>query len=149
MPRPVLALGRRSKIDCYVPKGWGGTYPCLMQHDIFLDIGETLKTGDKVAVEVTAAVSAGARAASFAFDESKSVSRAIQANQVGYLPDAPKFAYVGCWFGSVPDAKFAGGAGARKCANTKLAASSLAFDAPPQFEIVEMIPNPAWPEVKA
>ena len=26
-PRPVLALGRRSKIDCYVPKGWGGTYP--------------------------------------------------------------------------------------------------------------------------
>ena len=56
-PRPVLALGRRSKIDCYVPKGWGGTYPCLMQHDVFLDIGETLKTGDKVAVEATAAVS--------------------------------------------------------------------------------------------
>ena len=136
-PRPALALGRRSKIDCYVPKGWGGTYPCLMQHDIFLDIGETLKTGDKVAVEVTDAVSAGARTASFAFDESKSVSRSIQANQVGYLPDAPKFAYVGCWFGSFPDAKFAGGAGARKCANAKLAVSSLAFDAPPQFEIVD------------
>ena len=89
-PRPVLALGRRSKIDCYVPKGWGGTYPCLMQHDVFLDIGDALKTGDKVAVEVTDAVSAGARAAAFAFDESKSVTRSIQANQVGYLPDAPK-----------------------------------------------------------
>ena len=136
-PRPVLALGRRSKIDCYVPKGWGGTYPCLMQHDVFLDIGDALKTGDKVAVEVTDAVSAGARAAAFAFDESKSVTRSIQANQVGYLPDAPKFAYVGCWFGSFPDAKFAGGAGARKCANAKLAVSSLAFDANPPFEIVD------------
>ncbi|MBR1921008.1 MAG: hypothetical protein IJ829_03260 [Kiritimatiellae bacterium] len=75
--REVRALGRRSKIDCYVPRGWGGTYPCLMQHEIVLDLGDDLKKGDEVAVEVADAVTAGARAARFVFDEAKSVTRSI------------------------------------------------------------------------
>ena len=145
--RPILAMGRRSKLDFYRPEGWGHNYGCLMGHEVFIDLGSPLEKGARVSVEVSAAVTAGAREASFAFDESKSVTKSIQANQVGYLPDGPKFAYVGCWFGSMPDDRFVddakeGGADLLGSARTpfyekELDPRSLRFDATPSFELVD------------
>lgn len=146
--RPIVAMGRRTKLDFYRPSGWGQNYTCLMGHDVFVDLGSALEKGAKVSVEVSAAVTAGAREASFTFDEAKSVTRSIQVNQVGYLPDAPKFAYVGCWFGSMPDDRFVddaktGGGDMMGAAHTpfyekELDPRSLRFNAAPAFEVVDV-----------
>ena len=99
-PVAVRSVGRRSVIDVYKPVGW--PYMALMKHDVFLDLGTPLETGDAVAVSVAPhAMAAGAAAdAELAFDERASVSDAIKANQVGYLPDAAKDARLGRWMGS-------------------------------------------------
>lgn len=100
--RPVLGLGRRSKLDAYRCSGeW--PFRAILLHDIFLDIGAPLRAGDKVVVELDPAVTAGNATAGFTFDPAVSISRSVQANQVGYLPDSPKMAYVGCWMASFPD----------------------------------------------
>ena len=99
-PAAVRSVGRRSVIDVYKPVGW--PYKALTKHDVFLDLGAPLKTGDAVAVSVApTAMAAGAAAdAKLEFDERASVSDAIKANQVGYLPDAAKEARLGRWMGS-------------------------------------------------
>lgn len=99
--RKVLAIGRRSRIECYQPVGW--PFTGFLEHCVFLDLGRELEKGDKVAVEVSPAVCSGERRSSFAFDPAKSISGSIKVNQVGYLVDALKVAYVGRWFGSMPD----------------------------------------------
>ena len=98
---PVSEFGRRSKIDVYLPVGW--PFRTIMQHDVFLDLGRDLKKGDRVEVSVDTAICSGERSASFVFDSDKTFTRSIQANQVGYLPDAPKIAYLGFWLGSFPE----------------------------------------------
>ena len=98
----VAALGRRSRLECYQPAGW--PFPGFLEHCVFLDLARPLADGDSVSVEVSPAVCAGGRAASFVFNSAKSLSQSIKVNQVGYLPDAPKIAYVGRWLGSFPDA---------------------------------------------
>ncbi len=105
--RPVRALGRRTKLDFYKTSGW--PYGGVLLSDVFLDIGDTLKNGDKVVVTVTDAVTCGERSARMTFDDKKSITRSIQANQVGYRTDGVKVAYVGCWMGSMPDKNFVGG----------------------------------------
>ena len=95
------AFGRRSKIDVYLPIGW--PFKTILQHDIFLDLGRDLKPGDRVEVKVGPAVCSGEREASFVFDPSTTISGSIQANQIGYLPDTPKVAYLGFWLGSFPE----------------------------------------------
>ena len=102
--RPVepAAFGRRSLIDVYLPGGW--PYRAFLQHDVVVDIGTELRKGDRVTVAVGEKICAGEREASFVFDPSKTVSRAIKANQVGYLPDGPKVAYLGFWLASFPEA---------------------------------------------
>ena len=97
----VAALGRRSRLECYQPVGW--PFPGFVEHCVFLDLARPLAKGDVVSVEVSPAVTAGERSASFTFDPEKSLSQSIKANQVGYLPDGPKIAYVGRWLGSFPD----------------------------------------------
>ncbi len=97
----IAALGRRTRLECYQPSGW--PFKGYVENCVFLDLGSTLKKGDRVEVEVTPAVSVGARTASFTFDPEKSLSQSIKVNQVGYLPDGLKVAYVGRWLGSMPD----------------------------------------------
>ena len=113
---PVASVGRRTRIDVYKPEYW--PFHVLLMHDIFLDLGTPLKTGDKVRVSVApAAMAAGAAAeAELAFDERKSVSDSIKANQAGYLPDAIKFARLGRWLGTMPK-------------------GALDLPAPPTFEV--------------
>ena len=62
-----------------------------------------LKKGDRVEVSVDTAICSGERSASFVFDPATTITRSIQANQVGYLPDGPKVAYLGFWLGSFPE----------------------------------------------
>ena len=100
-PVKVAALGRRSRLECYQPSGW--PFQGFLEHCVFLDLARPLSDGDAISVEVAPAVSAGARTASFVFDSAKSLSQSVKVNQVGYLPDAPKIAYVGRWLGSFPD----------------------------------------------
>ncbi len=100
-PVKVAALGRRSRLECYLPVGW--PFQGFLEHCVFLDLARPLSDGDEISVEVAPAVCAGERSASFVFNSAKSLSQSIKVNQVGYLPDAPKIAYVGRWLGSFPD----------------------------------------------
>lgn len=115
-PAAVRSVGRRTRIDVYKPEYW--PFHVLLQHDVFLDLGTPLKTGDKVRVSVSSdAMASGATAeAELAFDERASVSDSIKANQAGYLPDAIKFARLGRWLGTMPK-------------------GALDFPAPPKFEV--------------
>ncbi len=106
--RPVRALGRRTKLDFYKTAGW--PYGGVLVSDVYIDIGDALTDGDKVVVAVTGAVTCGERTARLAFDARKSVTRSIQANQVGYPNEGAKVVYVACWMGSMPDKNFVGGA---------------------------------------
>lgn len=136
---PVAAFGRRTIVDAYQPDGW--PFRVLRKHDLFLDIGQTLKKGDKVALSVAGNVTCGAREASFTFDTATSYTRSIQVNQNGYLPAAVKVAYLGCWFGSFPDPNAVGKATTEKKAssaeNSSLAPYALAFAEPPEFHVVD------------
>ena len=98
---PVSEFGRRSKIDVYLPIGW--PFRTIMQHDVFLDLGHDLKEDDRVEVSVEPSICSGERSASFVFDPAKTFTPSIQANQVGYLPAAPKIAYLAFWLGSFPE----------------------------------------------
>ena len=100
--RKVLAIGRRSRIECYQPVGW--PFTGFLEHCVFLDLGRELEKGDKIALEVSPRVCSAGREASFVFDPAKSISSSIKVNQVGYLVDGLKVAYVGRWLGSMPEA---------------------------------------------
>ena len=115
-PAAVASVGRRSRVDVYKPEGW--PFRVLLVHDIFLDLGTPLKTGDRVRVEVAqGALAAGVKtSAEMAFDERRSISDSIKANQAGYLPDAVKCARLGRWLGTMPK-------------------GALDFPAPPRFEV--------------
>lgn len=114
----VKAAGRRSRLDFYYPGGW--PFTGMMLHDVYLDLGVPLKRGDKVVVTADAQIVAGNREVTLDFDPRKSISRSIQANQVGYLPKGVKVAYLGAWYGSL-----------------KTPDNSLDFAAPPTFELVD------------
>ncbi len=105
--RPVRALGRRTKLDFYRTSGW--PYGGVLVSDVYIDVGDALKDGDKVVVTVTDAVTCGERSARLSFDARKSIARSIQTNQLGYRNEGAKVAYVGCWMGSMPDKNFVGG----------------------------------------
>lgn len=114
--RPV-AIGRRSKLDFYIPGGW--PFIGMMLHDVYVDLGVELKKGDRVSVAIKEKACAGNREFEFVFDAAKSYTRSIQVNQVGYLPEGAKVAYLGQWMGSMPDA------------------NALHFANPPDFAVVD------------
>ena len=125
---PLENFGRRSKIDVYLPFGW--PFKVFLQHDVYLDLGRDLQPGDRVTVAVGPKICAGSREAAFVFDPATTITRSIQANQVGYLPDAPKVAYLGFWLGSFPE--------------PAKSAASNAFDlsTPPSLEDAFFVPPP-------
>jgi hypothetical protein len=101
-PARVVRLGRRSKIDTYLPTGW--PFAAIPMHEMFLELDRPLRDGDLVEVEVGQAVTRAAGRASLRFQERGSLSNSIKVNQVGYLSDSPvKLAYLGRWLGSFPE----------------------------------------------
>lgn len=101
-PATVKNIGRISRVDTYLPVGW--PFGAIPQHELFLEIEPAYRQGDQLVLEVNPALTAGRRTARLYFDESRTISTALKANQVGYLPDAPvKIAYLGRWMGSFPE----------------------------------------------
>ncbi len=133
-PVEVPALGRRTKIDVYQPSGW--PYKTFLQHDVYIDLGRDLKQGDRVSVAVGPKICSGQREASFVFDASKTFSRAIQGNQIGYLPDGPKVAYLGFWLASFPEEP------KQPAANGSAPGTDYDEAAPPAAADVYFIPPP-------
>ncbi len=93
--RPV-SVGRTKALDN--PDGtlgWQDAY----RHNVFLLLPRPLQPGRHYRI---AMLNAGIEREEypFAFDERASVSRALKANQFGYIPDALKYAYLGDWLGS-------------------------------------------------
>ncbi|MBQ6103801.1 MAG: hypothetical protein IJL06_09035, partial [Kiritimatiellae bacterium] len=124
---PVEEFGRRSKIDVYLPFGW--PFKVLMMHEVYLDVGRDLKPGDRVSVSVGPKICSGSREAEFVFDPATTITRSIQANQVGYLPDGPKVAYLGFWLGSFPE-------------KAKSAAAAFDLSTEPTLEDAYFVPPP-------
>ena len=137
--RPALAMGRRTKIDVYRFVGW--PWKTLLQNDVFLDIGEPLRAGDKVAVKLDPKVTAGNREDAFAFDPATSLTRSVQVNQVGYLPDSLKVGYVGCWMASFPDGNAIGGGDDTRDHSDEyasLAPFALRLEEAPAFHVIDV-----------
>ena len=62
-------------------------------HYCYLEMPQPMQNGKTYSVRCV-----GGKSATFVYDESRSVSRAIKVNQAGYLPDAgKKMAYIGAW----------------------------------------------------
>ncbi len=62
-------------------------------HYCYLEMPQAMQNGKHYTVTL-----ANGKTATFLYDETLSVSRAIKINQAGYLPDAgKKFAYIGAW----------------------------------------------------
>ncbi|MBO7298451.1 MAG: glycoside hydrolase family 9 protein [Kiritimatiellae bacterium] len=99
----VEAMGRRSRLDIYQPSGW--PFKGYVMHDVFVKLPVTLKDGDVLEVTVAESVTSGNRKAKLEYKlkDLSSFSDAIQVNQVGYLPNNLKVAYLGRWLGSYPE----------------------------------------------
>ncbi|MBR5023991.1 MAG: hypothetical protein IKX48_02910, partial [Victivallales bacterium] len=161
-PVKILNMGRRSKIDAYIPIGW--PFPAILMHDIFLQLERPVKEGEKVGIRVSPKVCSGANETAFTFSSYRSYTDSIKVNQVGYLADVPlKRAYLGRWLGSFPDKNASGGnkkenkgvdataedffnaaMGKRVAENenliskTSLALYALSFETPPSFCLVDV-----------
>ena len=159
----AMAVGRRTRLDAYLPHGW--PYKALLTHDVFVELPIKIKQGDKLTVTVSDNVTAGNRTATLEFDlTSKALlaySDAIQVNQIGYVPEGVKIAYLGRWLGSFPEFKrevaqtassgmssryeqgpanmgaAASSGAAKRVMNKSLKDSSLSFDNPPVFKVYD------------
>ena len=93
-------VGRESKIQRYIPRGW--PYKPVMRHTVFLALDRTLKPGAEYTVRVDSKVTGKAVSFTCRFEQAALVPELIKINQCGYLPDAPrKLAYLGGWIGSL------------------------------------------------
>ena len=157
-PVKVIKMGRRSKIDVYVPVGW--PFATILMHDVFLQLERPVKEGEKVGIRVSPKVCSGANETAFTFSSHRSYTDSIKVNQVGYLADVPlKRAYLGRWLGSFPDKNatvdkkeenkgvettaedfFNAAMGKRVAENEKsmLAPYALSFDTPPSFSLIDV-----------
>ena len=98
----VLNMGRRSRIDAYLPVGW--PFKTIMMHEVFLQLDQPLSDGADIKVKVSPKVCSGANETGFTFHSRRTFSGSIKVNQVGYLAELPlKRAYLGRWLGSFPD----------------------------------------------
>ena len=156
-PVKVLKMGRRSKIDAYIPVGW--PFAPIVMHEIFLQLERPVKDGEKVGIRVSPKVCSGANETAFTFNSRHSYTDSIKVNQVGYLAGVPlKRAYLGRWLGSFPDKNAVGdkkeenkgvdttaedffnaALGKRVADNEKptLAPFALSFETPPSFCLID------------
>ncbi len=154
----VKAIGYRSKLECYLPTGW--PFKGFVRSYVFLDLGKEVPEGAVVKVSCGKDVTAGARSCEMKFEAKKTLTQSIKANQVGYLPESIKVAYLGMWLGSMPEKNTAdemadelmGDSKAteesvadfyemtlneNETAMSTLAPYAIGFEKEPKFEIVE------------
>lgn len=105
----VIQVGRKTRPHTFVRSPDGPAH--ALEHRIYLVLEQPLKPGGSVTVSVPKdLVTSGPTSMTLTFDPARSRSEAVQANQLGYLPAAPKFAYVSAWLGDLGAQTFAEGA---------------------------------------
>ena len=96
-------IGRRSTLDFYVPDAW--PWHRHDQHLIFLELPTAMRPGLTYRVDLAAKPGApvvlGDNSASVVLDDRRAIDPAIKVNQVGWLPEAAKYAYLGLWLGDL------------------------------------------------
>ncbi|MEI7880998.1 MAG: glycoside hydrolase family 9 protein [bacterium] len=94
-------IGRRSTLDFYRPDAWPWHH--FDNHLLFIELPTAMKPGKSYRVDLAAKTGAalvcGDTAASVLLDDRVSINPAVKVNQIGYLPDATKYAYIGLWLG--------------------------------------------------
>ena len=98
-----VRTGRMTRAAKLSTKGW--PLKAIPEHTVYLSLGEPLKSGKTYRLTVRNALEAE-QSHTITFDETKRRSPALKVNQVGYLPDARKFAYLGLWAGSLGPVEF-------------------------------------------
>ena len=104
----ALKLGRKTRPHTFVRQPTGPAH--ALEHQIYLVLDQPLKPGDSLTISIDKDfVTSGPTSMTLTYDPAKSRSEAVQVNQLGYLPDAAKFAYVSAWLGDLGRQTFADG----------------------------------------
>ncbi len=94
-------IGRRSNLDFYEPRGW--PWKVYQRHELFLLLPKSLSPSKTYVVNLNTVpgkpVTCGQSSIRLLNHDRTALNLAIKVNQVGYLPDAEKFAYLGLWMG--------------------------------------------------
>jgi len=105
-------IGRRSNLDFYEPKGW--PWKPHQRHELFLLLPKSMSPGKTYVVNLNTVagqpVTCGQATTRLVADDRTALNLAIKVNQVGYLPDAEKYAYLGMWMGDAGACDFTGAA---------------------------------------
>jgi endoglucanase len=92
-------LGRRSTLDFYLPEGW--PWRRHDRHLVFAELATPLRPGCSYRIALGERVVLGERSAGLRLDDRTAICPLLKANQVGWLPEAAKFAYLGLWLGDL------------------------------------------------
>jgi len=90
-------VGRKSKGREFVKAG--SKYPFVPEHWVFLTLPQPMKNGKSYRLSFAPGLVTGDQSVSLRFNDRGSRSEAIHVNQIGFRPDALKYAYVSMWLG--------------------------------------------------
>lgn len=107
--RGPVALGRKSKGESFNDLYASPMPKVLMAHWIYLELPFSLTQGCTYTVTLNHLAS-NVNRYTFLFDAFALRSPAIHLNQIGFVPEAPKYAYLSQWMGSFNTADHPGGA---------------------------------------
>jgi len=101
-------VGRKSKGTEFMKtlEIWGGssfnptTKPWASEHDIYLVLDKTLKSGKTYKLS-TGSLATNGSEWTFTYDETQLRSEAVHVNTIGYATDAPKYGYIYQWMGDL------------------------------------------------
>lgn len=95
--RPVR-VGRKSRGEDFVNRGYELAW--VVRHSIYLELPSAMKPARTYRFDV-GALSSTDRSATLRFEPRKLQSETVHVNQIGYRPDAPKYAYLSHWAGDL------------------------------------------------
>jgi hypothetical protein len=111
-PVAPARIGRRSNLDFYAPRGWPWRFH--QRHELFLLLPRATSPGKTYMVNLNTVpgkpVTCGQATLTLANDDRATLNLALKVNQVGYLPDAEKYGYLGMWMGDAGACDFAAAA---------------------------------------
>ena len=98
-----VRVGRRSRAAKLITEGW--PMKPIPEHIIYAALPKPLQSGKRYTLTVRNALKTE-QTHPITFEESRLRSPAIKVNQLGYLPDAAKLAYLGLWCGTLGPVEF-------------------------------------------
>ncbi|MBV6647275.1 MAG: Ig-like domain-containing protein, partial [Cyclobacteriaceae bacterium] len=103
-----INVGRKSKPSDVVSKFT--TPQALMDHSIYIELPQRLKQGNVYTLDV-GSLADNLDEFTFVFDASKMRSASIHVNQVGFVPNRPKYAYISQFMGDFDNGQIENGRG--------------------------------------